>query len=67
MQYACQEHVNRPTLAKLSGLISSAPITLQPPEVRVGRATLMIGGLIGYLLPSLQMKIKISGEVRIRS
>ena len=33
----------------------------QPPKDRVGGLTLAAGGALGWLLPSLQMKIKIAG------
>lgn len=64
MQYACTSSTLRPSLAKLAGIISSSPITVQPPETRVNRLTLYAGGAIGKLLPSLQMKIDIKGTVR---
>ncbi|KAK9896437.1 lysophospholipase [Cystobasidium minutum MCA 4210] len=61
MQYACTESLQRPSLSKLAGIISSSPITVQPPDTRVGKVTLYAGALLGRLLPSLQMKIDIKG------
>ena len=64
MQCACTNSLDRPSLSKLAGVISSSPITVQPPDSRVSRVTLYAGALVGKLLPSLQMKIEIKGTVR---
>jgi len=65
LNYACQPSSSRPTLHKLSGLVASAPMILQPPEDRVGKLTLTAGSLLGHILPSLQIKIKLLGTVSI--
>lgn len=67
LNYACQPDASRPTLQKLGGIIASAPMILQPPGYRTGALTLAAGGLVGRLLPSLQLKIPISGEVSRRA
>jgi hypothetical protein len=62
-QYACTLSTARPSLGKLAGIISSSPITVQPPDTRVSRALLYSGAMLGKVLPSLQMKIDIKGTV----
>lgn len=57
----------RPTLAKLDGLIASAPMIEQPPGFRANRLLLKVGGRVGWLLPSLQMKIDIKKDVSLNS
>lgn len=67
MQYVCSPSPTRPSLPRISGVISSSPITVQPPESRVSRGMLYAGALIGKILPSLQMKIEIKGTVGLCS
>jgi len=57
LTYACLEDPSRPTLARLSGLISSSPLISQLPHEKASSALLFVGGLIGKVLPSLQMKV----------
>lgn len=57
LTYACLQDSSRPTLSKLSGLISSSPLISQLPHEKAGSALLFVGGLIGKVLPSLQMKV----------
>lgn len=57
LTYSCLKDDHRPTLASLSGVVASAPLISQIPSKKASSALLFVGGLIGKVLPSLQMKL----------